>query len=461
MSHSAQSDAPDLVGASPAVEPQPGDLVEGRHRYRLEHRLGTGGFGSVFLAHRLDAPSSPAEDPPREVAVKILGPASQAHARTTLKRELGALLSIQHPGIPRLYDWNVDSEPAFAVLEYFPAGSLADAWPMIGKFDEEQTWRLMSDLLSALRAAHRASILHLDVKPSNVLLDGNGGFVLTDFGVAQAPRMTMGMLQQGQLLIGLGTHGYRAPEQADQSLGSFDLRTDLWGVGATAWASYTGIDLNKRQDVLRHREPGNIFGLERLSDVRIHCPPPLEEVVMGLLYIDPARRPGGAGEVLSRIQAIADGFGLDSRTVTAAHRDRADPEEVHVLVESLVDPLWSSICRSPAFQRYFVKFADGEEISRSGVQTHHTYLLLRGQVAVERGEEIVAVESTEGTFLCVVSTFTGVPREVTLRARGDVWVCIFNEAELEQLVTCNPAVAVRMIRSLANRIAEAPPRHTD
>ena len=376
----------------PAIGPQPGDVVEARLRYRLERRLGSGGFGSVFLAHRLDAPSSTAETPPQEVAVKILGPTSRAHARTTLKRELGALLSIQHPGIPRLYDWNVDSEPAFAALQYFPAGSLADAWPMIGRFDEEQTWRLMSDLLSALGAAHRASILHLDVKPSNVLLDGNGGFVLTDFGVAQAPRMSKGMLQQGQLLVGLGTHGYRAPEQADQALGSFDLRTDLWGVGATAWALYTGIDLNKRQDVLRHKEPGNIFGLQWLSEVRINCPPPLEEVVMGLLFIDPARRPGGASEVLSRIRAIADGFGLDSQTVAAARRERADPEEVRCLVESLVDPLWSSICHSPAFQRYFVKFVDGEEISRSGFQTHHTYLLLSGQVGVEHGGKLVAIE---------------------------------------------------------------------
>jgi hypothetical protein len=273
--------------------------------------------------------------------------------------------------------------------------------------------------------------------------------------------MSRGLLQQGQLLVGLGTHGYQAPEQADQSLGSFDLRTDLWGVGATAWALFTGIDLNKRHDVLRHKEPGNIYGLQRLSDVRIHCPPSLEEVVMELLFIDPARRPGGASEVLSQIQAIADGFGLDSRTVVAARRDSADPEEVRALVESLVDPLWSSICRSPGFQRYFVKFGDGEEISRRGAQAHHTYLLLRGQVAVERHEKTVATESKEGTFLCAVSTFTGVPTEVTLRAQGEVWVCIFNEAELEQLVTCNPAVAVRMIRSLANRIASAPPRHTE
>jgi serine/threonine protein kinase len=150
VSNSQQSDVTDPLEADPAIGPQSGDVVEARHRYRLERRLGKGGFGSVFLARRLDAPSSAAEVPPWEVAVKVLGSATGAHARTTLKRELGALLSIQHPGIPRLYDWNVDREPAFAALEYFPAGSLADAWPMIGKFDEEQTWRLMSDLLSAL-----------------------------------------------------------------------------------------------------------------------------------------------------------------------------------------------------------------------------------------------------------------------------------------------------------------------
>ena len=300
------------------------------------------------------------------------------------------------------------------------------------------------------------------MKPSNVLLDGNGGFVLTDFGIAQAPRMTRGMLQQGQLLVGLGTHGYRAPEQADHSLGSFDLRTDLWGVGATAWALYTGIDLNKRQDVLRHKEPGNIYGLQRLSDVRIHCPPPLEEVVMGLLFIDPARRPGGAGEVLSRIQAIADGFGLDSQTVAAARREqrgsRGSPRPGRVagrspLVVDLPLPGLPALLREVRGRR-------GDLAERLPDPPHLSAASRSGGGGARRAR-LVAIESKEGTFLCAVSTFTGVPREVTLRARGDVWVCIFNEAELEQLVTCNPAVAVRMIRSLANRIAEAPPRHTD
>ncbi len=64
----------------------------------------------------------------------------------------------------------------------------------------------------------------------------------------------------------------------------------------------------------------------------------------------------------------------------------------------------------------------------------------------------------EGTLLCVISTLTGAERGVTLRADGPCWVCIFNEAELEQLVTINPAVGLRLIRNMATRLASGPPR---
>jgi serine/threonine protein kinase len=443
-----------------AVTPAPGDHLEGRFRYRLERRLGRGGFGSVFEARCLGGGTG-SSLPPSPLAVKVLSPTGNSRAAGSLKRELAALLAIQHDRIPTLYDWSLEGQTPFVALEYFPAGSLADAWHFLGRVDEEQIWRLISDLLSALNAAHRSSVLHLDVKPSNVLLDGNGGFVLTDFGVSHASRMSKGLLHQGQLAVGIGTHGYRAPEQDSRTVHSFDLRTDLWGVGATAWALYTGIDLNKRQDVLRNKELGNIYGLQALSDVRLSCPPPLEEVVMGLLYIDPERRPGGAAEVLTRVRAVASGFGLDSQTVAAARRVGADPSEVRAVLESLVDPLWASICRSPGFERYFVRFENGEILSRRGEQAHHTLLLLSGKVRVEQSNRLIDVEEREGAFLGAISTLAGAERKVTLRAEGTVWTCIFNEAELEQLVTCNPAVAVRMIRYLAGRIASGPPRHQE
>ncbi len=438
-----------------------GTILEARFRYRLCRRLGNGSFGSVYLAERLPASCDQNAAPPEYVAIKVLGDSSQAQARASLKRELAALRRIKHDRIPELYDWNVSGPISFVVLEYFSAGSLSDTWSFTQRLDVDQTWHLISDLLSALAAAHRNSILHLDVKPSNVLLDGNGGFVLTDFGVSHASRMSKGLLHQGQIAIGLGTHGFRAPEQASQEIHSFDLRTDLWGVGATAWAMYTGIDLNQRKDMLRRREDGCIYGLPRLSDVHLSCPPPLEEVIMGLLYIDRQRRPGGAAEVLAQVRAVASGFGMGSQSTLAAHRNNVAPDEVLAVIHLLVDPLWGSICRAPGFDRYFAKFEDGEVIAGVGEQGHHTHLLLQGQVRVEKAGRLVATEEGEGTLLGAISTLAGAPREVTLRASGIVWTCIFNEAELEQFITCNPAVAVRILRGMAARIASGPSRHSD
>jgi len=453
------SGAPARPASGPRPPLDPGAVVQGRFRYRLDRRLGTGGFGSVFLAQCLDHEREGA--PPPQVALKILAGDAEARALSSLKRELAALRAVDHPHIPRLYDWQVDGDVLFVALEYFPGGSLADVLDAGRRLDEEQTWRLITDLLSALRAAHGGSILHLDVKPSNVLIGSDGGYVLTDFGVSQASRMSKGLMHQGQIPIALGTHGYRAPEQASATVQSFDLRTDLWGVGATAWAMVTGVDLNRRQDVLRTREKGNIYGLQRLSDVHLFCPPPLEEVVMGLLFIDPDRRPGGASEVLAQIRTIAAGFGLDSQTVAAARRNDVSADEIRALLDRMVDPLWASICRAPGFERYFVKFEDGELLSGAGEQAHHTMLLIEGVVRVERGGVVVAKEEGEGTMLGAISTFSGAPRRSTLRAEGTVWTCLFNEAELEQLVTCNPSVAVRLIRAMALRIASGPPRHAD
>ncbi len=438
-----------------------GTTLNAKYRYQLVRRLGKGSFGSVFQAECLDAIEALAEAPPRDVAIKVLGSTEDPNALSALKRELAALRRIRHPRIPVLYDFCLDGPVAFAVLEYFPGGSLSDAWSSIGRLDVDQTWRLISDLLSALCAAHTASILHLDVKPSNVLLDGNGGYVLTDFGVAHTSWMSKGLLAQGLIPVGIGTHGYRAPEQADQSTRAFDLRTDLWGVGATAWAAFTGIDLNQRKDVLRRAKDGCIYGLQGLSDVHLGCPAPLEDIVMGLLFLDPQRRPGGAAEVLSRVKLITAGSEMSAKSAIATSRGSAFDAEVTQVIDRLHDPLWTSICRAPGFDRYFEKFEDGEIIASPSDQSHRTHQLMSGKIRIENGNELVDVEKDEGAFLGAISTLTGSERRLTLRAEGTVWTCSFNEAELEQFITCNPSVAVRMLRGMAGRIARGPRRHSD
>jgi hypothetical protein len=440
------------AAVSPAVGALPsfGTELRGRFRYRLIKRLGKGSFGSVFFARCLDHDRRRDDSPPERVAVKILGAAKGASSDLA-RRELSALLAIQHDRIPRVYDWRFDEDPAFVVMEYFTDGSLREQMLLAGPAEEDQVWRLLGDVLTALDVAHRASLLHLDIKPANVLLDGRGGFVLTDFGVAQASRISRGMIP-----FSVGTRGYQAPEQRGERFDQYDLRTDLWGVGATAWAFATGVNLAERGDLLRGDDADAIYGLPALSERRLSCSPELEDVIMSMLFLDPARRPGSVAEVLARVNAAVAGWAFESTTYAASRRSNVADAEVTALIESLVDPLLGDLCKRPGLRSYFVKFEDGELMCAEGEQSYYAFLLLKGTVLVSRGGREVTRVSREGSFLGEVATLTSMARTASMHAAGPVWAVVLNAAELERFVTANPAIGLRFIRSLAHRLARVP-----
>ena len=422
-----------------------GTELRGRFRYRLLKRLGRGSFGSVYLARCIDHDPRRDDSPPERVAVKILR-TSKGPSLDMLRRELAALLAIQTDRIPRVYDWSLEGERAFVVMQYFPTGSLRDVMPLQGPPEEATVWRMLSDVLEALDVAHRAAVLHLDIKPANVLLDANGGFVLTDFGVAQYSRMHRGLLP-----FSVGTRGYQAPEQKNEKFDEYDLRTDLYGLGATAWAHATGIHLADREELMRPSDGDWIYGLPPLSEYRIRCSRELEETVMGMLHIDPDRRPGSVAEVMARVRAARSGAPFATEKVRSSN---VTDDEVDGLITSLVDPLLSAICRQSSFRRHFVKFDDNEVLCAEGEHSYYAFLLLRGTVRVERNGREVTRVSGEGSFLGEVATLMSMPRTATLRAAGTVWAVVLNAAELERFVTSNPAMGLRVIRSLARRLSK-------
>ncbi len=443
-------------GLNEAPPPGPGTELRGRFRYELERRLGKGAFGSVFYARCLDHDPRRDDSPPARVAVKILRSA-RGPGLSMLKRELSAMLAIQNDRIPRIYDWALEGEYAFVVMQFYAAGSLRDVSPLQGPVEEQVVWRLLADLLTALDVAQRASILHLDIKPANVLLDGNDGFVLTDFGVSQASRIGRGLLP-----MSVGTPGYQAPEQRNEQFERYDLRTDLWGVGATAWALATGINLAERDQLLRTDETQSVYGLPPLSDYRIYCSPELESVVMSLLHLDPGGRPGSAAEVLARVAAIVSGSPFAAETLAATRRSTLPEPEIEAVIESLVDPLLVAICRQRGFRRFIVKFEDADELCHEGEQSYYAFLLLRGTVIVSKDEREVARVTGEGRFMGEVATLVGMHRTATMRACGPVYACVLNAAELERFVTCNPAMGLRVIRSFALRLSRGSgPRNDD
>jgi serine/threonine protein kinase len=419
--------------------------LRGRHLYRLEHRLGRGGMGSVYRARRVSPGDTLPPAPPEVVAVKLFHPPEGQNSAGLLKRELSSLLALRHDRIPQVYDWNVHSRLAFAAFQYYADGSLAESLAAKGPIEEESAWQLLKDLLSALKAAHLASIVHLDVRPDNVLLDGSGGYVLADFGISQGS-----MVSRSAVATGLGAAGFRSPEQRRADHSALDTRTDLWGVGITVWTAFTG--MQPLQHAQLPQSPDQYHGVPRLSLLRPGCSPELELIVMSLLTNRSTDRPGGAAEVLAQVQTRLKGKGSSAQLHAVREKAPSDEQEAAEIINSLMDPVWFQLCSKPELKRFFHKFEDGELLCEEGEQSYNTFILLKGMVAVEHQQKRLTVETREGTFLGEVTTLTGRTRTATLRALGTVWTCNFNAAELEHCVGQNPAVAIRLIKSLAERV---------
>ena len=128
------------------------------------------------------------------------------------------------------------------------------------------------------------------------------------------------------------------------------------------------------------------------------------------------------------------------------------PEELDEVIASLMDPLWGGLCRRGDFARYFAKFDEGDYLCRQGDASHDAFVLLQGKVAIERDGRILSHDGREGTFLGELSTLTGTLRAASVRAECTVWVCAFNAAELERLLAAHPAIGIRLVKLMAERL---------
>ena len=420
--------------------------VRGRHSYRLHRRLGSGTFGQVWLAETVTVDPDAADVPPRAVAIKFFSPSFGGDSGDFIRRELAALLSMRADCIPRVYDWTVNERISFFVMDYYAHGTLSDVFEKPDCFDDESAWLLLVDLTRALKVAHRAGLLHLDIKPANIMRDGRGGYLLLDFGISQASQASGG---PGQT-IGAGSVGYQAPEQRRFQWDRLDTRTDLWALGATAWAARTGIDLRLHPSKVCSRPGPSGLSLPPLSKECFGCAPELDAIVMSLLQDDPARRPGGAAEVLERIK-IATGITVEDGEEGVQPRPHT-VEELATVVASLMDPLWSALCQRSDFARYFAKFHQGDYLCRQGDASHEAFVLLEGKVVTDRDGRVLGHDSREGTFVGELSTLTGTLRAASVRAETTVWVCAFNAAELERLLAAHPAIGIRLVKLMAERL---------
>jgi serine/threonine protein kinase len=412
----------------------PGDEIRGSRRYVLERLLGEGAFAAVYEARCLE----PGQACPPKVAVKVLCGDAGPQVINLLKREISSLLALDSRNIPHVHDWGQVHGAPFVVMDLYSWGSLQDQIRSAGPVDMATAWRLLRDLLSAICEAHRRSLLHLDIKPANVLLDGRGGFVLTDFGISQALKIAEGPA----LTPSAGTPAYRAPEQANLDILKFDARTDLYGVGLTVYHAATATDLSPKARGGKDLPP--------LRSVRPDADEELSQILARLTAADRSLRPGGAAEVLVRVDAKLSGRRLQDR-VPGRFLSEEEIEEVRRFI---VDPLLDELCARSDARLFYVCFDDNEVLCRQGEMSHHTFLLIHGTVQVERNGKVIGREARQGSFIGEVAALTGTWRTATVRARGPVHTVVFNAAELEDFLVASPAFNLRLVKTLSLRLLE-------
>ncbi|MFV2101677.1 protein kinase domain-containing protein [Micromonospora sp. LOL_024] len=246
-------------------------------RYRLISPLGQGGMGRVWRARD--------EVLHRDVAIKELVPPpgltndERREMRERSLREARAIARLNNVNVVRIFDvLRTDGDP-WIVMEYVASRSLQDALAADGPVPSDQAVEIGLGVLNALKAAHKAGIMHRDVKPGNVLLGDDGRVVLTDFGLATIPG-DPNVTRTGMVL---GSPAYIAPERARD--GTAGPEADLWSLGATLYAAVEG-----KSPFARPSAIGTLAALATEAVPPARNAGPLKQVLAGLLRKDPQER---------------------------------------------------------------------------------------------------------------------------------------------------------------------------
>jgi streptogramin lyase len=197
--------------------------------YLIESEIGRGGMGVVYLATQAF--------PERRVALKLLSPdlAADPVFRERFIRESNAAASTEHPNIVPIYGAGEANGHLYLAMRYIDGTDLRTLLEREGPFEPERAARICAEVAEALETAHERGLVHRDVKPGNVLLDGRERAYLSDFGLIRRTRIDTGITKTGQFM---GTVDYVAPEQIKG--GELDGRADVYSLGCVLYECLVG-----------------------------------------------------------------------------------------------------------------------------------------------------------------------------------------------------------------------------
>lgn len=276
-----------------------------KDQYRLDAVLGRGAMGIVYRGTQLDLG--------KPIAVKVLLQSSYADpdARARFRREATLASKLNHPGIGQVFDFGLEGETPFLVMEYVEGKELSEVLAEEGALAPSRALVIMRQLASVLQEAQRNQLVHRDLKPSNIRLmrytrTGPIFLKVLDFGIAKQVGGTDGKLTATGAII--GTPLYMSPEQAGLDVKQIDCRADQYAAGVIFFELLTGhppFMAESMHALLMHhvsRPP---------PPLPSHLPKALRDVVMRMLAKQPDQRfadPGALDEALARCEEVCAGL---------------------------------------------------------------------------------------------------------------------------------------------------------
>jgi serine/threonine-protein kinase len=270
-------------------DPLEGRLLDGR--YCVQSRIARGGMATVYVAvdKRLG----------REIALKVMHHhlADDESFTTRFIREARSAARLSHPNVVQVYDQGSDGDLLYLAMELLPGRTLREVLVERGVLTPREALTVFEPILDALSAAHRAGIVHRDVKPENVILTDDGRVKVADFGLARGN--TPSAATTGQLM---GTVAYLSPELVTR--GVADARSDVYAAGIMLFEMLTGCQPFTGdipiQVAYRHVHE-QVPAPSRLVP---SLPVQLDDLVLAAAANDPDRRPDTAGDLLTLVRQV-------------------------------------------------------------------------------------------------------------------------------------------------------------
>ena len=296
-------------------DPLLGRLVDGR--YEVRARIARGGMATVYRAldRRLD----------RTVALKAMHPhlAESADFVARFRREARSAARLNHPGIVAIYDQGLADDTSYLTMELIEGHNLRTELRRQGALPLGRALDVVDGVLDALASAHRAGVVHRDVKPENVLLERDGRPKVTDFGLARAVTEATAA-STGTVL---GTVAYLAPEIVTS--GVADARADVYAVGIVLFELITGTQPFVADQPIRVAFQHVNDGVPRPSSRVEWLPAEVDELVAALTARDAEDRPTDADAALAllrRTRSALDEATLARRADVAPAVEEGDAE---------------------------------------------------------------------------------------------------------------------------------------